>query len=153
MINTCVIGGRLGQDPEIRQTQNGTPCANFSIACERNFKNQQGQHDTDWIRCACFGATADFAGKYLRRGRMVCVVGRLQSRKWTDRNGQEKETTEIIVENIHFADSPQRDSAPAGNGYQGGNAGYSAGSPGGYGGGYQNGNRNQGGYGGGYGGQ
>lgn len=148
MLNVCNIVGRLGKDPEVRQTQGGKSVVNFTLACERDFKNQDGTKETDWIPCVSFGQTADFISRYARKGRALCVVGRLQVREWTDADGGKHSITEILVNNVYFADSPQRD-----NGYQGGNAGYPAGSPGGYGGGYQNGNRNQGGYGGGYGGQ
>lgn len=140
MLNKCCIMGRLGQDPEIRQTQGGKPVANFSIACERDFKGADGNRETDWIRCACFGATAEFAGRYLRKGRAVCVEGRLQIRKWTDNNGQQRESAEIVVNNVYFADSPH-DERQGGGGYQSQGAGQPPSN--GYHGGYD-GNNNQG---------
>lgn len=150
MLNVCTIMGRLGQNPEVRQTQSGKPVANFTIACERDFKNAEGQKETDWIRCACFGATADFVGRYIKKGRAVCVEGRLQIRKWTDRDGNAKETAEIVANNVYFADSPNRDNGqiqgsypPQAAGYQpnyqgGGQYGDQPGYGGGYGNGYQN---------------
>lgn len=144
MLNVCTIMGRLGQDPEIRQTQSGKPVANFTIACDRDFKNAEGKHETDWIRCVCFGATADFVGRFLRKGRAVCVDGRLQVRKWTDSNGQQRESAEIVASNVYFADSPSRDGQAQGGyppqaaGYQGGQYGGQPGYGGGYGNGYQN---------------
>lgn len=148
MLNSCHIMGRLGKDPEVKQVQNGKPFANFSIACERDFKGADGKRETDWIRCVCFGATAEFVGRYLRKGRAVCVEGRLQNRKW-EKDGQQREQAEIVVNNVYFANSPPQNGRenPPDSGYQGGgqNAPYQQGQSAGYGGGY-------GGYGGGYGG-
>lgn len=138
MLNSCHIMGRLGQDPEVRQTQSGKIVANFSIACDRDFKSQDGTKQTDWFPVVCFGTTADFVGRYLSKGRAVCVTGRLQVREWTDNNGGKRSATEILASNVYFADSPKSNDTPDNHssGYQGtGQNGYPAG-------GYHNGGQN-----------
>ena len=146
-LNVCIVCGRMGGDPEFRQTQGGNPVSNFSIACDRDYKNQDGTKQTDWFQCVCFGKTAEFISRYGKKGRSVIVNGRLQVREWTDNNGGKRTVTEILVNNAQFADSPQHENPPD-SGYGGGgqNAPYQQGQSAGYGGGY-------GGYGGGYGGR
>lgn len=148
MLNTCVLMGRLGRDPELRQTQGGKPIVTFSIACDRDFKGADGQKETDWISCVAFGATAEFVGKYATKGRTLVVHGRLQNRKWTDQSGTEKQVSEIIVNNAYFGDSKRDEQTqggypPQAAGYQpnyqgGGQYGGQPGYSGGYGNGYQN---------------
>lgn len=140
MLNVCTIGGRLGKDPELRRTQTGKSVVTFSLACDRDYKSEGGNKETDWIPVVAFGATADFIGKYATKGRMLMVSGRLQIRKWTDNNGNERQASEIVANDAYFGDTPKRDEVqgggyPPNNGYQGGN--YPNGN--GYGGGYQGG--------------
>lgn len=101
MLNHSEIMGRLCADPELRYTQNQTPVASFTIACERDFGDKQ----TDFIDCVAWRNTAEFASKYFRKGSMAIVTGRLQFREWTDKNNSKRRNAEINVENIYFGES------------------------------------------------
>lgn len=87
MLNSVTIMVRLARDPELRRTNSGDAVTSFSIACDRDFKGKDGQRAVDWIDIVAWRQTAEFADKYLAKGRMIIVDGRLQTRKWTDRDG------------------------------------------------------------------
>ena len=103
--------GRLTRDPELRRTQSGTAVTSFSIACDRDFKSQNGEKETDFIDIVAWRGTAEFVSKYFTKGRMAIVEGRLQIRDWTDNNGGKRRSAEVVADNIYFGDS-KRDSAP-----------------------------------------
>ncbi|MBF0182320.1 MAG: single-stranded DNA-binding protein [Magnetococcales bacterium] len=96
-LNKVQLIGNLGADPEVRFTQDGRPIANLSIATSESWKDQQGQlqERTEWHRVVLFGKLAEIAQQYLRKGSKVFIEGRLQTRKWTDNQGQERYTTEV----------------------------------------------------------
>ena len=103
--------GRLTRDPELRRTQSGTAVTSFTIACDRDFKAQSGEKETDFIDIVAWRGTAEFVSKYFAKGRMAIVEGRLQIRDWTDNNGGKRRSAEVVADNIYFGDS-KRDSAP-----------------------------------------
>ena len=105
MLNHITAAGRLTKDPELRRTQNGVAVASFTIACDRDIKDASGNKQTDFIDCVAWRNTAEFVDKYLTRGRMVIVSGRLQMREWTDKSGAKRKNAEILAENAYFADS------------------------------------------------
>ena len=105
MLNHITAAGRLTKDPELRRTQNGVAVASFTIACDRDIKDASGNKQTDFIDCVAWRSTAEFIDKYLTRGRMVIVSGRLQMREWTDKSGAKRKNAEILAENVYFADS------------------------------------------------
>lgn len=111
MLNRIVLMGRLTRDPELRRTQSGTAVTSFSIACDRDFKSQSGEKETDFIDIVAWRGTAEFVSKYFAKGRMAIVEGRLQIRDWTDNNGGKRRSAEVVADNIYFGDS-KRDSAP-----------------------------------------
>ena len=111
MLNRIVLMGRLTRDPELRRTQSGTAVTSFSIACDRDFKSQSGEKETDFIDIVAWRGTADFVSKYFAKGRMAIVEGRLQIRDWTDNNGGKRRSAEVVADNIYFGDS-KRDGAP-----------------------------------------
>ena len=111
MLNKIVIMGRLTSDPEIRQTGSGKNVANFSVAVDRDFKNQNGERETDFIDCVAWGSTGDFVGKYFAKGSMIAVSGRLQVRNWEDNNGNKRKSAEIVAEIVYFGGSKQSDTA------------------------------------------
>lgn len=117
MLNTITIMGRLTRDPEVKQTQSGATVANFTLAVDRDFSSEEsGEKETDFIDCVAWRSTADFVSKYFSKGRMAVVSGRLQIRKWQDKNGNNRYTTEIVANSVYFGDS-KRDNAsrsPAG---------------------------------------
>nr|WP_326166792.1 single-stranded DNA-binding protein [uncultured Oscillibacter sp.] len=109
MLNKIIIMGRLTRDPELRRTQSGTAVTSFSIACDRDFKSQSGEKETDFIDVVAWRNTAEFVSKYFAKGRMAVVEGRLQIRDWTDREGGKRRSAEVVADNVYFGDS-KRDS-------------------------------------------
>lgn len=99
MINKVMLIGNLGDNPEVRKTQSGDSVATLSIATSESWKDQSGQRQekTEWHRVVIFGKTADIAGQYLKKGSKVFIEGKLQTRKWTNQQGQEQYTTEVVV--------------------------------------------------------
>ncbi|MEO5368172.1 MAG: single-stranded DNA-binding protein [Magnetococcus sp. WYHC-3] len=97
-LNKVQLIGNLGQDPEVRFTQNGKPVANLSLATSDSWNDQQGQKQerTEWHRVVIFGKLAEIAQNYLRKGSKVYIEGSLQTRKWTDQQGQDRYTTEVV---------------------------------------------------------
>ena len=130
MLNRIIIMGRLVRDPELRRTQSGTPVTSFTLAVDRDFKNQStGEKDTDFIDVVAWRSTAEFVCQYFAKGRMAVAEGRLQIREWKDQNGNNRRSAEVVADNIYFGDSkrdggasgydsaPSSYSAPAGGSY------------------------------------
>ena len=103
-VNKVIVLGNLGRDPETRYSADGAAITNVSIATTRKYKDASGQlqEETEWHRVVFFGRLAEIAGEYLKKGRPVYVEGRLKTRKWTDKDGNEKYTTEIVAENMQL---------------------------------------------------
>ncbi len=114
MLNHIVTMGRFVRDPELRHTQAGIPVCSFTIACDRDYKNANGEKGTDFIDIVAWRQTAEFVSRYFSKGRLAVVDGRLQLRDWTDRNGGRRRSAEILASSVNFGDSkPQNQSAPA----------------------------------------
>lgn len=106
MLNHIVIMGRLTRDPELRRTGSGIAVANFTLAVDRDFSSKDsGEKETDFIDCVAWRQTGEFVSKYFTKGRMACVSGSLQIRKWTDKDGNKRESAEVVADNVYFADS------------------------------------------------
>ncbi len=103
-VNKCIFIGNLGRDPEIRYMPSGDAMANFSIACTDTFKGKDGsrQERTEWVRIVMFGKQAEIAGEYLKKGSPVYIEGRLQTRKWQNKEGQDQYTTEIVADRMQM---------------------------------------------------
>ena len=110
MLNKIIIMGRLTIDPELRRTGSGTAVTSFSLACDRDFKSQSGDKETDFIEVVAWKNTAEFVSKYFSKGRMAVVEGRLQIRDWTDKAGNKRTTAEVVADNVYFADSKRSES-------------------------------------------
>ena len=110
MLNKIIIMGRLTRDPELRRTGSGTAVTSFSLACDRDFKSQSGDKETDFIEVVAWKNTAEFVSKYFSKGRMALVDGRLQIRDWTDKAGNKRTTAEVVADNVYFADSKRSES-------------------------------------------
>ena len=110
MLNKIIIMGRLTRDPELRRTGSGTAVTSFSLACDRDFKSQRGDKETDFIEVVAWKNTAEFVSKYFSKGRMAVVEGRLQIRDWTDKAGNKRTTAEVVADNVYFADSKRSES-------------------------------------------
>jgi len=104
MINQVFVIGRTTKEPEIRQTQSGISVATFTIACDRNYKNAQGEKETDFFTVVCWRGLAETIGKYLGKGRLVAVSGRLQNRNYEAKDGTKRYITEIVASEVQFLD-------------------------------------------------
>ena len=111
MLNKVIIMGRLTRNPELRRTQGGTAVTSFTMAVDRDFKSQSGEKETDFIDVVAWRNTGEFAAKYLAKGRMAAVEGRIQVRDWQDKDGNRRKSVEVVADNVYFADS-KRDSKP-----------------------------------------
>lgn len=105
MLNKIFLMGRLTRDPELRRTQSGTAVASFALAVDRDYKDQDGQRETDFVDIVAWRSTAEFVSKYFSKGRMAVVEGRLQVRLWTDKDGAKRRTTEVVADSVYFGDS------------------------------------------------
>jgi single-strand DNA-binding protein len=112
-LNKCMIIGNLGRDPEMRYTPSGQAVTQFTVAVNRNYKNQQGerQEETEWFRIVAWGQQAEFAAEYLRKGAKVYIEGRLQTRQWEGQDGQKRYTTELVANTIQNLERRPRDDA------------------------------------------
>ena len=99
-VNKVVLVGHLGGDPETRFTPSGTAVANFNIATNESWKDANGelQDKTEWHRCVMFGKTAELAGELLKKGQLVYMEGKLQTRNWEDKDGIKRYTTEVVCD-------------------------------------------------------
>jgi single-strand DNA-binding protein len=117
-VNKAILVGHLGRDPEMRYVPSGDAVANFSIATTDSWKDKQGvkQEKTEWHRISMFGKQAEIAGEYLKKGSSVYIEGRIQTRTWQDKEGNERQTTEIVADRMQMlggkpsgqAESPQQ---------------------------------------------
>ena len=103
-VNKVIVLGNLGKDPEVRHLPNGDAVCNFSLATTESWKDKNGQKQdkTEWHNIVLFRKLAEIAGEYLKKGRPAYIEGRLQTRKWTDKEGKERYTTEIIGEQMQM---------------------------------------------------
>lgn len=113
-MNKVLLIGRLTKDPEIKYTDGGASIARFSTAVDRRFK-KEGEETADFINCVAFGKTAEFIEKYFHKGNKIVVEGRIQTGSYTNKDGQKVYTTDVIVEQVEFAESKASasNSAPA----------------------------------------
>lgn len=121
MLNVIAIMGRLSRDPELRQTTTGKNIASFTIACSRGRKDANGKDLVDWIPVVAWEHTAEFVCKYFEKGSLIAIDGRLQSRTYKDRDGNNRTAIEIVANNANFAGSKRTDggsnSVPTGGSY------------------------------------
>lgn len=110
MLNHIVVMGRLVRDPELRRTGSGTPVVSFTLAVDRDFGGKDGgEKETDFLDIVAWRSTAEFVEKYFTKGRMAVVSGRLQIRKWQDKDGNKRQTAEIVADNVYFGDSKKEE--------------------------------------------
>lgn len=102
MINKAILMGRLTRDPELRHTGNGTPVCSFSIAIDNGYGENRS---TDFINCVAWNKTAEFVEKYFTKGRMIIVVGRIQTRTWEGQDGKKNYATEVVASEVSFGES------------------------------------------------
>jgi single-strand DNA-binding protein len=120
MINKVILIGNLGADPEVRYTQSGTPVASFRIATSERRKGQDGQfqEQTEWHNIVAWDKLAEICGEYLHKGMRVYIEGKIQTRKWQDKDGHDRWTTEIVAREMKML-SPKGGESSSGGAYSG----------------------------------
>ena len=116
-INKVILVGNLGRDPETRYTPDGAAITNISVATTDKWKDKQSgesREATEWHRVAFFGKLAEIAGQYLKKGSQVYIEGRLRTRKWQDKEGNDRYTTEVVARTFQFLDKKTSDGVPPG---------------------------------------
>lgn len=108
-MNKAILMGRLTRDPELRMTANQIPVCSFTLAVDRRFKSASGERQADFIPVVAWRQQAEFASRYFRKGSRMAVVGSIQTRNWDDQEGKRHYATEVIADEIHFADSKSPD--------------------------------------------
>ena len=138
MLNHIVIMGRLTRDPELRRTGTGIAVASFTVAVDRDFGGRDGgERETDFIDCVAWRQTGEFVSKYITKGSMIVVSGRLQIRNWNDKDGNKRRSAEVVADNVYFGESKRSNeggSSYGGNTYGGNAYGGNSYGNGGYGG-------------------
>jgi single-strand DNA-binding protein len=115
--------GRLTKDPELRRTGSGIAVASFTVAVDRDFKNDD-ERETDFLECVAWRGAGEFVARNFHKGKMIVVAGRIQQRSWTDKDGNKRRNTEIVADNVYFGDSKK--DAPSGEAYSNNADQYSA---------------------------
>lgn len=116
-MNKVVLVGRLTRDPELRSTSAGISTANFTVAVNRNFKNKEGNYDADFVSCVAFRNTADFVSKYFKKGNLISLDGRIQTRNYDAQDGTKRYVTEVVVENVEFVGGKNENSGSSTSNY------------------------------------
>ena len=106
MVNRIVLIGRTTKDPDMHYTGTGTPVANFTLAVDRPFQNQQGQRETDFIDCIAWRKLGETVGNHVKKGRLLAVEGRLQIRSY-EKDGSRRRVAEVVADNVRFLDKPR----------------------------------------------
>jgi len=102
MLNNIILQGRLTREPEMKATASGTSCVTFTLACEQDYKNPNGERDTDFFDVVAWRGTGDFVQRHFSKGQMAVVKGRLQTRQWTAEDGSKRKTVQIVADNVYF---------------------------------------------------
>lgn len=112
-MNKVILVGRPVRDPEVRYTQSGMAVANFTLACDRRYAKQGEERQADFIACVAWNKTAEFVGQYVKKGQRIALDGRIETRSYDDKNGNKRYVTEVIAENVEFAQSKNEGGAQA----------------------------------------
>lgn len=113
MLNKVVVIGRLTKDPELKKTQSGVSVISFSIANEDDFKNKDGEKEVDFLDVVAWRGTAEMVAKYCTKGRLVAACGRLKTRTWQDKDGNNRKVVEIRADEVYFLGDNKRNDAEA----------------------------------------
>ncbi|SFE47537.1 single-strand binding protein [Enterococcus casseliflavus] len=111
MINNLTLVGRLTKDPDLKYTGNGTAVATFTLAVNRNFTNQSGEREADFINCVIWRKPAETLANYAKKGVLIGVTGRIQTRSYDNQQGQKVYVTEVIADNFQLLESKKADSS------------------------------------------
>ena len=110
MLNKAIIMGRLTRDPELKTTPSGVSVCSFSVAVDRRFVRQGEERQTDFINCVAWRTTAEFVSKWFTKGRMINVVGSIQTRSWDDANGNKRYATDVVADEVNFCGDKRSES-------------------------------------------
>lgn len=102
-LNISILGGRLTADPELKQTASGISACTFTVAVNRRYA-KDGQQEADFINCQAWRQTAEFICRYFKKGSSICIAGAIQTRSWSDSNGQKRYATEVVADEAYFVD-------------------------------------------------
>lgn len=127
MLNKAILMGRLTRDPELKYTQNNLPVVQLTVAVERNHSGNGGERQTDFINVVAWRKTAEFVSQWFTKGMMIIVTGSIQSRRWQDKNGNNRTSIEVVADEIQFGETKK--SRESNMGYQGGYPGAYAPAP------------------------
>lgn len=119
MFNHAILIGRLTADPELKTTNNGKPFCSFCLAVDRQFKDQNGNKQTDFLNVVTWHGTAEFVSKFFSKGSVIGVAGSIQARNWTDKDGNKRTTYEIMADRAFFTGSKETNAPKAENTAQG----------------------------------
>ena len=118
MLNKAILMGRLTRDPELKYTQGNLPVVQFTVAVERNHSGNGGERQTDFINIVAWRKTAEFVSQWFTKGMMIIVTGSIQSRRWQDKNGNNRTSIEVVADEVQFGETKR--SREVNSGYQGG---------------------------------
>ena len=116
-MNKTILTGRITKDPEVKQTPSNVAVCSFNLAVDRRFKSQNGEKQTDFIACVAWRQQATLIGNYCHKGSKIGVVGSIQTRSYDDQNGQRRNVTEVVIDEIEFLD-PKNSTASQDDNYQ-----------------------------------
>lgn len=105
MLNKVLLQARLGNEPELKTSSNGVSVVTLNVAVKRDFKNKNGENETDWLTVVIWRQTAEMVAKYFKKGDQILIEGSIQTRKFTDKNGNNRTAFEIVANNVHFIES------------------------------------------------
>lgn len=114
MLNVVVLTGRLTADPELKTTANGISVCSFSIAVDRRFSRSAEERQTDFINIVTWRSSAEFVSKYFKKGQMIAIEGSIQTRRYQDKDGNNRTAFEVVANNVQFADFARKDGDSAG---------------------------------------
>lgn len=123
MLNTCTLVGRAGADPEIKYFESGRAKTTFNLAVDRPVKRTEGVDTTDWFRIELWGKSAEIAAEYVKKGKLVGIIGRLEFQRWTDANGQKHELPVIAANELRLLGSKSDNAGGGFGGNRGGDEG------------------------------
>lgn len=109
MLNTAILMGRLTADPDLRHTQNDVAATSFTLAVNRSYVKPGEDRQTDFINIVAWRSTAEFIARYFKKGQLIAIQGTIQTRSYTDKEGNKRKAFEVVADNVHFAEAKRDD--------------------------------------------
>jgi single-strand DNA-binding protein len=113
-MNKCIVIGRCGKDPEARKTSSGVDVCEFSLAVDESYKNREGEkvQKTEWIKVIAWKKLAEICAKYLCKGKLVLIEGKMETQQWEDKDGAKHSTTKVVAQSMQMLDGKKKEDAP-----------------------------------------